>query len=48
MDRGAWKATCSLWGHKESDTTEHAGTHTRREEEATGDRNGALTQGEYA
>ena len=22
MDRGAWQATCSPWGHKESDTTE--------------------------
>ena len=22
MDRGAWQATCSPWGHKESDMTE--------------------------
>ena len=22
MDRGAWQATYSSWGHKESDTTE--------------------------
>ena len=22
MDREAWGAACSLWGHKESDTTE--------------------------
>ena len=29
MYRGAWKATCSPWGHKESDTTEQLSTHTR-------------------
>ena len=23
MDRGAWQATVSPWGHKESDMTEH-------------------------
>ena len=28
MDRGAWQATYSPWGHKESDTTEHSGIHT--------------------
>ena len=31
MDRGAWQATVSLWGHKESDTTEvtqHAAHHS--------------------
>ena len=22
MDREAWRAVCSLWGHKELDTTE--------------------------
>ena len=22
MDRGAWWATCSLWGHKDTDTIE--------------------------
>ena len=30
MDRGAWQATYSSWGHKESDTTEgltHTDTH---------------------
>ena len=27
MDRGAWKATYSPWGIKESDTTEHARTN---------------------
>ena len=27
MDRGAWQASYSLWGHKESDTTEQL-THT--------------------
>ena len=30
MDKGAWQATYSSWGHKESDTTEatlHACTH---------------------
>ena len=27
MDRGAWWAACSPWGHKESDTTEQFITH---------------------
>ena len=28
MDRGAWQATTSTWGCKESDMTEHARTVT--------------------
>ena len=28
MDRGAYQATDSPWGHKESDTTDYAYTHT--------------------
>src|SRR5574341_1354559 len=28
MDGGAWLATYSLWGHKESDMTEQLSTHT--------------------
>ena len=27
MGRAAWQATYSLWGHKESDTTEQLSTH---------------------
>ena len=27
MDRGAWRAIYNPWGHKESDTTEHASMH---------------------
>ena len=26
MDRGAWQAVCSSWGHKELDTTEQLST----------------------
>ena len=29
MDRGAWWATYSPWGHKESDTTERLNFHFR-------------------
>ena len=28
MNRGAWRAIVSPWGHKESDTTEHSHTDT--------------------
>ena len=28
MDRGAWRATYSPWGHKELETTEATNTHT--------------------
>ena len=27
LDRGAWRATYSLWSHKESDTTEQPNNH---------------------
>ena len=28
MDRGAWRATYSPWGHKDLETTEATNTHT--------------------
>ena len=34
MDRGAWWATYSPWGNKESDMTDQLSTHTHRQDTA--------------